>query len=568
MVYFYGTLQCTTSSMVIDSDTLRTYTVAGPDASNVVTALARRCSTEPGTLCVELPADVHFHAVVMGRTNPSFAGETDLPEPPGALGSTWSAMPMLPGSWGRLVFLAPDGSNYGSGMDDQRSVFGLYPAALVTASDPPGADSIAKSKVTAGMPALQCGTNVVLVARSYDAAAVAHLDPSYAQYYSWHISPGAAPPATMILARQGTDAWGDSHAEYNAALSYGGFSLMAFNLATSKWDLATVVPTSLGGTDATARNDRATLGVLLGINGPSGGSTMSTQTICTAGRFWVNPDVQAFLDNTPYYVDSTAQTGAGSAGLQSPDPCAFGCRRPVFFHFTSGWCEMYPQGIGPGQRFRYDPDAGQEAIIDADFDPTSSQSRVAYRDFGFNAAADPGSTGTETDEVMAWFLHTTVAANRAVVVKRGDLVIDIDSNGSGSTADLADRGGRLCFPYTAAERVTTAYVPGTPWFTVAAYSPSSSTTSGELVFRDGTDVMLTWGGDTTLANRYFQFNKGITTSWMDDSNVERVRLSQADLTAVLAAGFSGVLYLRTIEVCGPGGPTDIKHIAILASDEF
>lgn len=587
MAYFFGTVQCTTSSMVVDTETLRTYTAVVPPPPGLTTALARRVPNSLGELCIVVPAEAKFHGVVIGRTQPARTGELDLPEPPGALGSgSWSSMPVLPDSWGRFVFIAPDGSTYGSGMDSSRWVRGYYPGPLITANDPPGQDTPTKAAVASGMQPLQVGTNVVLVARFFDAAAPAV--PSYDQAYSWHVVPGEAPPATIQLIRNGTDQWGQTWNEYNVSQTYTNFAILAYDAVAVQWDLASVIPSTPTADDNTARRDRTILGVLLGINGPTGAPGCATLTVCTAGRFWVDPNIYALADHTDCFIASSATAGGVDQGLISAVPCAFSCRRPVFHHFTSGWCEMYPQGLGPGQRFRYDLAAGQEAIVDiAEGAPTStpaSQMRLAYRDFAGDSVT-PESIGDETDDVLAWFLSPTTASDRALVVKRGDLVINI---GAGQTEDpdapSGTRGGRICIPYDDTDRVTDAYLGpvvanDVPWFVIQPGPQQDSAGSqGALLWKDNGDVVMAWNGaqaaDTlgTSTNRNFStwltwFHMGgWDWQWYDSSSVLRVSITEADIAAVGMGGLA--LYVRKIEVCGPGGPTDIRHIGILATDEF
>jgi len=575
MAHFYGTVRSTTGSMTVPGiGTYRTYEVNAADRASVVTALGIRSADGTGLVCLEIPADAAFHGIVLGRTQPMF-GDEDLP---GAAQATswgnWGSLPVPGDAWCRLVFVAPDGSNYGTAMDGSRWIFGYYPGVRSNGTDiAPGPPT--QERLSFSQPALQYSANVVLVARRYDERAETA---GFATRLAWHVVPGEIPPANIVVARKGTDDWGAAFEEFDASQTYDGTCLVAYDPIALKWRKATVISTAPlpAAPDHSAPTDRTLLGVCNGSNGSNGSIFLAQRFIVTEGRFWLNPAIDALFDNTPYYIASDATEGSPTtAGTWSVSPCASSCRRPVFIHHTEGWCTMCAQHLGPGQRFRYDATGSLEALVDA------QENRISYRDIA-NVTDDETAVGTENDETLSWFLDAGFQ-KRALVVKRGDLVVNI---GDPAATDYT-RGSQLCFPYIAANRVTDTYDPVTAawegWLTMQA--EATSVTAGTLSFFDGTDAVIQWFGDTvpdadpvgSTRKRKWAFlmdtehRSGWSWSWWGNDDIQRVVIRQEDVTA-LPAGFLALtrpeLYIRAIEVCDSVNPTITKHIGILATDEF
>ena len=573
MAHFYGTVRCATGTMTVPGiGTYRTYEVNAQDRQAIVTALAIRSADGTGLVCLELPADATFHAVVLGRTQPQFDDEA-LPTASQAMTyGNWGSLPVPAGAWCRLMFMAPDGSNYGTAMDNTRWVFGYYPTPRDLGG--PGSSASVQENVDDAMPVLQFGTNVVLTARRYDQRAE---DDGFETRISWHIVPAEPAPASIVIARKGTDDYGIAYAEFLASEPYTRPVIMAWDADQQLWAQATVVSSAPppAAPDCTARTDRTLLGVCIGSNGSNGSVPLAERIIVTEGRFWIDPVNFPLIDHTAYYISNAAAVGSGSQGFWSEIACANSCRRPVFFHHANGWCTMAAQPGGPGQRFRYDSTGGREAQIDA------QDNRISYRDID-NAVELETTTGAETDEILAWFLSGT-PSTRALVVKRGDLVVNLGV--PGATDDT--RGSQLCFPYLTAQRVTDAYDPDAivwaGWFTVQAEATSS--TAGTLSFFDGVDPVLEWSGTTapdgspvgSTRKRKWKFvvdteyTGGWSWSWWGSDDIQRVVIRQEDITA-LPAGFLALarpeLYIRAIEVCDSTNPAITKHIGILATDEF
>lgn len=589
MSHFFGTVTCTTGTVSPMGTPLRTYEVSSSDINAIITTLAIRSDDGAGTVCIEIPIETCFHGIVLGRTGPEFGSES-LPAPANVLEwDNWSSQPIPASGWGRLVFVAPDGSSYGAGMDSTRWVFGYYPGLRGTSV---GSAADREAHLTYSQPALQYGTNVVLVTARPDAQAAGA---EYETQYAWHILPGEAPPANIVMARDGTDSWSDSFAEFDTAETYDRPMVMAFNTALSppKWVPATVLPTNPppAAPDHSARNDRVILGVSLGTNGGGDATGLKTLHIVTQGRFWLNPanytGGDALKDNTAYYIWSGAVAGGGPGvgGEWDSVPCSGDCRRPVFVHHTDGWCTMCAQHLGPSQRFRYDDGSmggdPLEAIIEAvDADNTDGVGRVAFKDFA-NTSDKPERTGGETDEILAWFTSKD-AEKRALVVKRGDLVVNIGDPEAGA------RGSQLCFPYLKANRVTDTYDPSATdwegWFTIQAYP--SDTSKGHLSFYDGDTAVLKWYGNKvpdpspvgSTRKRKFEFNVdvehigGWSWAWQNHSGQELVVIKEQDFSAmphvVMFNSLGRFLKIREIEVCDSANPENTAFIAILASDEY
>jgi hypothetical protein len=587
--------------------TFRTYTVDTIDGTLVVDALAERSpSTIAGdtSVCIKLPADASFHAVVLGRINLSMGNES-LPTPANAVTPQYSypspdygTWPTPAGAWCRLVFVAPDGSHYGSAIDSPdvgRWIMGYYPKIEyggtpdtgIPSYTTIGQDSTRQHHLMMSQPPLLYGANVVLTARRLDPRAELQ---AYETRNSWHIVPGAVPPANVVVARAGTDGAGITYAEFNtaesetAAPSNNGISVMVVD-SSGIWRYA--IADSFSGATVTAKTDRQIYGILIGSNGAPSGTTLKQRFIVTEGRFWINPNTSSVVagNNRLYYL-----TTASGYATVSPYPSAIGPRRPLFVHHSEGWCTMLPQNSGPSQFFCYDdsyPSTPRVALIDETGETgTDGLGRISYRDCAI-ASHDTTAKGAETDEVYAWFL-TTDYANRAVVMKRGDFVLNIDTIGNGSNPSTANRGGRIRIPYKTAERVTTAYpVPVgsggsggvTGWFTIQPYVD-------RLVYKDSDVEVMAWYGNPTTPQIYsnsrttgrrmsfscdVEVRAGWNWYWMDQANTDRIKITQADFTALTAfpaSSAGGFLKIREIQVCDSTNPLITKKIAILASAEY
>lgn len=569
MVHFYGTVQCTTGTMTVPGiGTYRTYTVNAADREAIVTALAIRSSDGTGLVCLEIPSDAVFHAVVLGRTQPE-RGDESLPGPAAAMTwGDWGSLPVPGNAWCRLALIAPDGSSYGSAMDGNRWVFGYYPTTQGLGG--PGSLAFTEEHIDDAMPVLQFGANVLLTARRYDTVAEAM---NFETRLAWHIVPGATAPATVVIARKGTDDYGLAYEEFLSSESYTRPVIVAWDYDQQRWAQATVVSSAVPPAfpDCTARSDRTLLGVCIGTNGSSGSVSLAQRFIVTEGRFWIDPATFLLIHNTPYFISNAAVVGSGSAGFWSETPCAQSCRRPVFFHHSDGWCSMAAQPGGPGQRFRYATTGSREAQIDA------QSNRISYRDLS-NSAELETEIGQETDETLAWFLDAGFQS-RALVMKRGDLVVNI----GGQDYDADTRGAAICFPYLLANRVTDTYTgPTGGWFSLETYDNGNG--SGCLGFYDDGDEVMTWRGNTagdlvtTGISRKFQWDTinveitgGGSFRWSDNIDTPRLEIAQSDIDG-LPAGFFNLarplMYPRTIEVCDSENPGVPTYIVVLASENF
>lgn len=347
MAHFFGTLRCTTGSMTVDGLTLRTYTVNSGDETDHVATIGERIPEGIGTVCLRIPANASFHAIVMGRTVPN-RGDEALPTPGNVLtAGGMGPIPVSANSWCRLVFVAADGSNYGSAMDGTRWVMGYYPRIENNLSGAPGQDSGTQDNLNKGQPVLPYGSNVVLVARryNYDAENLA-----YNTRFCWHIAPGEAPACNVVIARYGTDDWGNAYTEFDTTQTYARPYIVAWDPVQEKWRKASVVPTTYPvppEPDHSAKSFRTVLGICIGSNGSNGASALGQRHIVTEGRFWINPALYPLLANTPYYIAATAsEQTPTTTGLWSEVPGTLGCRRVAFFHHIDGWCTVGPQFNG------------------------------------------------------------------------------------------------------------------------------------------------------------------------------------------------------------------------------
>jgi len=339
MAHFYGTVRCVTGSMTIPSvGTYRTYEVNSDDRAAVVTALGIRSADGTGLVCLEIPADATFHGIVLGRTQPQL-GDESLP---GASAVTtwgnWGSLPVPCDAWCRLVFVAPDGSNYGTAMDGSRWIFGYYPGIRSFVGGVPETPT-SQDNLSYGQPALQYGSNVTLSARRYD------LKAEFAAFQTrlaWHVVPGEAPPANIVMARKGTDDWGLAHEEFDATQTYDHPCIVAWDPTRLMWRKATVQ-----GSGYSARTSRTLLGICIGSNGSLGSVSLAQRFVVTEGRFWLNPMLHALFENTPYYIATTAsESSPATQGTWDITPCTKGCRRVAFTHHTEGWCTVGPQYDG------------------------------------------------------------------------------------------------------------------------------------------------------------------------------------------------------------------------------
>ena len=342
MAHFFGTLACTTgTSSVPDLPdppiVLRSYTVAAPMVSReVVVSAIRSADPTATTVCIKLPVDVSFQAVVMGRTGPNLGAGDGEGMPTGANAVDvpgWGVQPVVPNSWCRLAVVAADGTSYGAGMDGFRWVQGFYPGprqpSFAPGTTPPGTTAALGTTIgeshalNASQPVLQFGSPVTLVARNYDILAVSKL---WDNSYSWQIVPGGQ-PGSVVCAKDGADAWGTPYAEFDTAVTYTRPVIVAMTNG-GLWSKAS---------DVTAPDNSIVLGIAVGYAGPDA-TALKILNVLVGGRFWVDPSQIPLEPHTTYYLSTEAIEGSAQAGFWSTTAPLSGCTKPVFQHFSDGWC--------------------------------------------------------------------------------------------------------------------------------------------------------------------------------------------------------------------------------------
>lgn len=462
-IYFFGTLDVVVAT---DGEGRRTY--------DVDTEVDTTHSREPGALvirlyrestgltCVEIPTSATFSAVVLGLGG----GGPGAVFPDNSFASNNANGPgvVFPGRYARLAFIAPDGSMYGDKGEElagKRVPLGYYPETFTpeSAGFPAGDPSIVDGWNYYHSQPLQVWSPVVAMIHHVDTESDDHLA-------VWNIKPSGTPSAHILRLRSAIGAVnlvrGVPHIVQPAIMT------RRTDVSPERWELACCdAPTF---SDVSIRSPLQEVGVALWSDGDD---TDGNVAVVVSGRFWINPATHALADHTTYFLDPSAYYDEAPDADNSPgmwtsqQPNNAVMTRPIFRHYTKGWCMMVEPSVEHASAWRYGATGSESNIAEITFDwfhyndPTTLTALLRFRDRpsvmpnpddlpdGEQGTAPEAPLGQspESWDVMAWFA-SELYERRAFVMKRLDLVIagnpdqttipDIDFS-------LSSRPGQLVF---------------------------------------------------------------------------------------------------------------------------
>lgn len=459
-IYFFGTLDVVVAT---DGEGRRTYDIDVTHAREPGALVIRLYRSTTDITCVEIPTSAVFNAVVLGLGGGGPGAV--VPDQSFAVANKAGPGVVFPGRYARLAFIAPDGSMYGDKGEETggaRIPLGYYPDTFTPDGTgfPDGDPVIVDGWNDYHAPPLQVWSPVVAMIHHVDTGSTDHIA-------VWAIKPSGSPDAKILRLRPGTV----NNVENPAHIVQPAIMTRRTDVAPAIWELASCDASTFS--NVNIRDPLQEVGVALWSDHEADGNV----AVVVSGRFWINPASHPLRDHTTYYLDPAANyekspTDDHSPGMWTSEPPGNAVMtRPIFRHYTKGWCMIVEPVVDHAMAWRYGVDSGASpevfniAEIAFDWfyynDPTTATALLRFRDRP-SVMPDPadlpdGEKGTapeaplgqapESWDVMSWFT-SELYERRAFVMKRLDLVIagnpdqttipDIDFS-------LPTRPGKLAF---------------------------------------------------------------------------------------------------------------------------
>jgi hypothetical protein len=526
-IYFFGTLDVVVGTTIIDGVELRTYEVDTIHSREPGALVIRLYRDHTGVTCVEIPTSAVFNAVVLGLGG----GGPGAVYPKNSFASNNTRGPgvVFPGRYARLAFIAPDGSMYGDkgenvggDLNGKRVPLGYYPEAFTPDGTgfPEGDPVIVDGWNDYHAPPLQVWSPVVAMIHHVDTGSDDHLA-------VWAIKPSGTPSAHILHLKSAAGAanrvLGVAHIVQPAIIT------RRTDVTPARWELACCDAPEGEFSNVSVRSPSQEVGVALWSDGDD---TDGNVAVVVSGRFWINPVTHLLTDHTTYFLDPRAYYDEAPDADNSPgmwtsqQPGNAVMTRPIFRHYTKGWCVMVEPSVEHAMAWRYGETEAQSNIAEITFDwfyyndPSNNTALLRFRDrpgvmpnpaelpSGEKGDADASlGQAPEAWDVMAWFT-SELYERRAFVMKRLDLIIagnpdqttipDIDFS-------LPERPGQLVFymDYNEDARIGDSYDffaiqdSCLSWIPVSGgnnFGPGGPgvVIGGVLTVRDGYNTVMKW----------------------------------------------------------------------------
>ncbi len=434
-IYFFGTLD---AAVTTDGEGRRTYDIDVVHAREPGALVIRLYRSTTDITCVEIPTSAVFNAVVLGLGG----GGPGAVFPNQSFASANKAGPgvVFPGRYARLAFIAPDGSMYGDTGEETNSTrvpLGYYPDTFTPEGTgfPEGDPVIVDGWNDYHAPPLQVWSPVVAMIHHVDTRSTDHIA-------VWAIKPSGSPDAKILRLKPDTV----NNVENPAHIVQPAIMTRRTDVVPAIWELASCDASTFS--NVNIRDPLQEVGVALWSDQEADGNV----AVVVSGRFWINPATHVLKDHTTYFLDPLANyeespTSDHSPGMWTSEPPGNAVMtRPIFHHYTKGWCMIVEPVVEHAMAWRYGvnsgvtPEAFNIAEIAFDWfyynDPATATALLRFRDRP-SVMPDPddlpdGEKGTapeaplgqapESWDVMSWFT-SELYERRAFVMKRLDLVI-------------------------------------------------------------------------------------------------------------------------------------------------